>query len=263
MCTHSRLLDKSMVFLGVISFQKIRRSEVCLESMVGCFHVLTTWCPSIWFGTEGWHQTYNPKWTPIPPHNMESVVHWCVPRCDSALLRDDIKNSNPQASTWQRLNILHLWHLVPKKSGILSGPPIYVKKNTTFTLSNAAICKMPCQIYCSRLKLWYAIMDPARVKESNGWCKFWTISWCRFSLFCQVPCVPVPPNIPTVLPVSDLFSSKTESRPNILLILADDLGWHDLSWHNPRVIIHINSMLKVFGTIKKTASEMHEAPRIS
>ena len=23
--------------------------------------------------------------------------------------------------------------------------------------------------------------------------------------------------------------------PNILVIVADDLGWNDLSWHNPRV----------------------------
>jgi len=29
---------------------------------------------------------------------------------------------------------------------------------------------------------------------------------------------------------------STAARPNILIMLADDLGWHDLSWHNPRVI---------------------------
>ena len=30
-------------------------------------------------------------------------------------------------------------------------------------------------------------------------------------------------------------SSAAKDRPNILIMLADDLGWHDLSWHNPRV----------------------------
>ena len=28
---------------------------------------------------------------------------------------------------------------------------------------------------------------------------------------------------------------SSEASPNILIMLADDLGWHDLSWHNPRV----------------------------
>lgn len=30
---------------------------------------------------------------------------------------------------------------------------------------------------------------------------------------------------------------STAARPNILIMLADDLGWHDLSWHNPRVML--------------------------
>ena len=39
--------------------------------------------------------------------------------------------------------------------------------------------------------------------------------------------------------------SKTTAAPNILLMLADDLGWHDLSWHNPRVI----NIIKEFGIL--------------
>ena len=31
--------------------------------------------------------------------------------------------------------------------------------------------------------------------------------------------------------------SSAVAPPNILIMLADDLGWHDLSWHNPRVMI--------------------------
>jgi len=34
----------------------------------------------------------------------------------------------------------------------------------------------------------------------------------------------------------DGVKSSAAARPNILIMLADDLGWHDLSWHNPRVI---------------------------
>ena len=42
----------------------------------------------------------------------------------------------------------------------------------------------------------------------------------------------------------DGVKSSAAARPNILIMLADDLGWHDLSWHNPRVtIIDIISML--------------------
>ena len=32
-------------------------------------------------------------------------------------------------------------------------------------------------------------------------------------------------------------SYAAKDRPNILIMLADDLGWHDLSWHNPRVTL--------------------------
>ncbi|XP_070563077.1 arylsulfatase B-like [Ptychodera flava] len=35
--------------------------------------------------------------------------------------------------------------------------------------------------------------------------------------------------------VTAVFTSQKEKRPHILLILADDLGWNDISWNNPRV----------------------------
>ena len=43
-----------------------------------------------------------------------------------------------------------------------------------------------------------------------------------------------------VLGVEQDVNKEGESSaapPNILIMLADDLGWHDLSWHNPRVLL--------------------------
>jgi len=41
------------------------------------------------------------------------------------------------------------------------------------------------------------------------------------------------------LQISQIVFGENDSSkplPNIVIMLADDLGWHDLSWHNPRVI---------------------------
>jgi len=41
------------------------------------------------------------------------------------------------------------------------------------------------------------------------------------------------------LQISQIVLGENDSSkplPNIVIMLADDLGWHDLSWHNPRVI---------------------------
>lgn len=44
-------------------------------------------------------------------------------------------------------------------------------------------------------------------------------------------------------------SSFAGRRPNILYILADDLGWNDVSWHNPGMPTPVLERLAKSGVI--------------
>ena len=69
----------------------------------------------------------------------------------------------------------------------------------------------------------------------------------------QIFCLPTKPSFLRLQQMSEMLENARNTRnarqlfhffasnssagpPNILLMLADDLGWNDLSWHNPRVI---------------------------
>merc|ERR1711963_393899 len=56
--------------------------------------------------------------------------------------------------------------------------------------------------------------------------EFSTMRWPQSALFLGLQI--------SQIVLGDNDSSKP--LPNIVIMLADDLGWHDLSWHNPRVI---------------------------
>ena len=54
--------------------------------------------------------------------------------------------------------------------------------------------------------------------------------------------------IPTLLFLffySSSFSKKARTQPHIVLIVADDLGYNDVPWHNPTIISpHLQDLAK-------------------
>ena len=75
-----------------------------------------------------------------------------------------------------------------------------------------------------------------RVQEEgwdNGRVEVWTMRLPHLALFLGL-------QVSKVLGVEQDVNEEGKSSaapPNILIMLADDLGWHDLSWHNPRVLL--------------------------
>ena len=50
--------------------------------------------------------------------------------------------------------------------------------------------------------------------------------------------------------------NEDQSRPNVLIILADDLGFHDMPWNNDKIHAPVLNELARNGTILKSAYVM-------
>ena len=50
--------------------------------------------------------------------------------------------------------------------------------------------------------------------------------------------------------------NEKQSRPNVLIILADDLGFHDMPWNNDKIHAPVLNELARNGTILKSAYVM-------
>ena len=51
-------------------------------------------------------------------------------------------------------------------------------------------------------------------------------------------------------------NSEKLSRPNVLIVLADDLGFHDMPWNNDKIHAPVLNELARNGTILKSAYVM-------
>ena len=46
-----------------------------------------------------------------------------------------------------------------------------------------------------------------------------------------------------------LLAGRAAALPNIVIITAEDLGWNDVSWHNPEVIMPNLATLAASGLV--------------
>jgi len=84
----------------------------------------------------------------------------------------------------------------------------------------------------------------------------WKTVLCRINFLCNlfgVTADSVPAGPTTAPPTSqDQFSGggrRDQTRPNVLFVVADDLGWNDVSWHNENIYSPVIESLAAEGVL--------------
>ena len=66
----------------------------------------------------------------------------------------------------------------------------------------------------------------------------------------------------SLLPLLCLLKGTTAGPPNILLIVVDNLGWDDVSWHNPAIIMpNIGTLARQGVILEQVGPSPHHPAR--
>ena len=80
----------------------------------------------------------------------------------------------------------------------------------------------------------------------------------------MAPTIPPPPILTVILLLAILHPSLARqevSQPHIVLIVADDLGYNDVPWHNPTIISpHLQDLAKAGVILEQNYAQTKCSP---